>query len=68
MVILSLSLSSHFFFIFSLTTLLYIDETLSFLKLYFGFIRFGVVFFSFPLQVAYFLSYSFGLIFVLVNI
>ena len=39
------------FFLFFLATLLYIDESLWFLKLYFEFIRFGVVFFSSPLQV-----------------
>ena len=38
------------FFLFFLATLLYIDESLWFLKLYFEFIRFGVVFFSSPLQ------------------
>ena len=40
-----------FIFLFFLATLLYIDESLWFLKLYFGFICFAVVFFSSPLQV-----------------
>ena len=44
----SLSISSFLFFP---ATLLYIDESLWFLKLYFVFICFGVVFFSFPSQV-----------------
>ena len=48
----SLSLSLFLFiFLFFLATLLYIDESLWFLKLYFGFICFVVVFFSSPLQV-----------------
>ena len=48
---LSLSLSLSLNFLFSLATLLYIDESLCFLKFYFGFICFGVVFFSFSLQI-----------------
>ena len=43
--------SLSLFFLFFLTTLLYINESLYFLKLYLGFIRFGVVLFSSPLQV-----------------
>ena len=49
-----LSLSSFIFFLIFLAPLLYIDESLWFLKFYFGFIHVGVVFFSFSLQVAYF--------------
>ena len=59
-----------FIFLFFLATLLYIDESLWFLKLYFGFICFVVVFFSSPLQVVSLslsLSHSFDLIFVWVN-
>ena len=61
--------SLSLFFLFFLTTLLYINESLYFLKLYLGFIRFGVVLFSSPLQIVSLslslsLSFSFNLIFV----
>ena len=61
-VILSLSLSLSLNFLLFLITLLYIDELLWFLKLYFRFICLGVIFFSSLLQIVLSLSLSFSLI------